>query len=86
MSKKVVVPEDRAKLYEEVLGKQQGDNVIIKNKSLDMKGMPKPIHNTLTSVFGILKFAVAIAILVFTFVLSVVNARETLSGDTTEAT
>ena len=74
--KKTKIPADRAKAYEELLGKQRGDNVVIKNKAIDKNGLPKPLHNLLTSIFGIAKIAIAVMTIVFIVVYSVSNVKD----------
>lgn len=74
--KKTKIPADRAKAYEELLGKQRGDNVVIKNKAIDKNTMPKPLHNLLTSIFGIFKIAIVIIGIIFMIAYSVSNIKD----------
>ena len=80
MEKKVKIPKDRAKAYEMLLGKQRGDNVVIKNKSVDKRNLPKPIHTTLTTMFGVLKVAIVAFTLIFAIIYSICNCLDMFNG------
>ena len=68
--KKVEIPADRAKLYENLVGKQAGDNVTIKNESTPQQlAEQNKTRNTIESGFGFIAKA-WVAIVSIAFIVS----------------
>ena len=68
--KKVEIPADRAKLYENIVGKQAGDNVTIKNESTPQQlAEQNKTRNAIESGFGFIAKA-WVAIVSIAFIVS----------------